>query len=98
RPLCGWFADLVVILKPTSQELLSLQQELLAVLSGPQSKPANMALVYLKAVCTDPSFDKTTFIQQAEVLLAGEVKSIHAATLGILETLAKSSKDWQEQV
>jgi len=98
KPLCGWFADLVVLLKPTSQELLSLQQELLAVLSGPQSKPANMALGYLKEICADPAFDKVTFIQQAEVLLAGEVKSIHAATLGILEILAKSNRELQEQI
>jgi uncharacterized protein DUF6493 len=97
KPLCGWFADLFTSLDPAKQELLAMQQILMSVLSAPQSKPVNTVLNYFKKLSEDPSFDADAFLQQAHILLAGDVKSISVTTLNILEILARKDPDIREQ-
>lgn len=91
RILTGWFADLFKDLKPTTEELLFLQSDLLSSLSCPYSKPVNMVLDYLKQLVVSPDFKADEFITYSTFLFASDVKTVHLATLVMFSTLAKSN-------
>lgn len=98
KTLCGWFADLFSYLDPSFEEQLELQEDMLMALNSPQSKPVNTILSYFKKLSSDKAFRVDEFIQQAPLLFSKDVKSIHIATLSILDNLAKKHKDKQQDI
>jgi hypothetical protein len=70
RPLLTWIKNLYASLKPTPEELLAWQGELLELLSHPLPLVVNFALEQLKEIWTQPAFDLATLLPPAEVLLS----------------------------
>ncbi|NDV60625.1 DUF6493 family protein [Bacteroides sp. 519] len=89
----GWGIDLFQELKPTVEELIGIQQELLTALTSPQSKAVNSVLTILKKICTEKNFDREEFIRTTPMLLSSEVKSIITSTMSVLDAIGKKYKD-----
>jgi hypothetical protein len=90
KPQTGWFCKLFEFLKPTHEELLNLQEELLLSLTSPHSKPITQALKYIKLIQADTRFDIKGFVSHLSILFTHEVKGIVTATLSIIDKLIKS--------
>ena len=93
KNLVGWFINLLVQLAPTTQELLALQEALSATFYTTHRKPINCVLKYFKQLVTQDGFDGDRFLEHASVLLTSETKSVVAATLMILDKLARRHPD-----
>ena len=85
-------------LNPSTEEQLTLQPEIFAVLSAPHSRPVNIILGLLKNLCTHPQFQVEEFLSQTSVLFASDVKAIHQNTLAILHKLAKERKEHRDTI
>lgn len=94
----GWFFGLFCFLEPTVQELLVLENELLAVLSSPHSKVVNGSLNMLKKIQQEPGFKAQTFVDHADLILNSEVKSIVKSTLIILDKIASKQKSLRRSI
>ena len=70
RPLLTWIKNLYVSLKPTTEELLARQSELLELLSHPLPLVVNFALDQLKEIWVQPAFDLAALLPPAEALLS----------------------------
>ena len=92
KTLSGWFFDLLIKLNPTTEEVISLQDELFAALNSPHSKVINTVLKYFKTVTTQKKFKHNAFIENASILLNSETKSVVTSTLMILDKIAKTYK------
>ena len=98
KNLCGWFAGMFTALNPSTEEQLTLQPEIFAVLSAPHSRPVNIILGLLKNLCTHPQFQAEEFLSQTSVLFASDVKAIHQNTLAVLHKLAKERKEFRDAI
>ncbi|MBU2927699.1 DUF6493 family protein [Winogradskyella psychrotolerans] len=98
KTLSGWFAELLLKLNPTLEEILSLQHAFFAALNSPHSKVANSVLKYFKVAATHKNFKHTVFIENASILLNSETKSVVTSTLMILDKIAKTHKTLQNPV
>ncbi|CDM01144.1 conserved hypothetical protein [Bacteroides xylanisolvens SD CC 2a] len=98
KNLCGWFAGMFTALTPSIEEQLTLQPEILAVLSAPHSRPVNIMLGLLKGLCNHPQFRIEEFLNQTSVLFASDVKAIHQNTLAVLNKLAKERKEFRDAI
>lgn len=98
KVLSGWFVDLFNQLQPTSQEIISLQNELISCLSSPHSKPVNSALQYFKRIIADQDFNKTAFLENTPVLLNSDTKNIVTGTLIILDKLARANETMRVKI
>jgi len=94
----GWFVDLFVTLAPTHEELLIVQEELLAALTCVHTKPVSRALDAIKKIITDKSFHMAGFIPLISLLVSSETKAIVTATLGVLQTLLKTNSPYQQEI
>ncbi|WP_163214681.1 DUF6493 family protein [Bacteroides sp. 519] len=94
----GWFANLFIAMKPTTEELLELQDELFATFSSKYSKLVNTALNSVKQIAGSEKFQIDGFISHLPVLLMSEVKSILLSTLTIAEKVAKNHPEKQGQI
>ncbi len=92
KTLSGWFFDLLIKLDPTTDEVLSLQNEFFAALNSPHSKVINTVLKYFKLVANQKKFKHKVFIENASILLNSETKSVVNSTLMILDKIAKTHK------
>lgn len=75
KNVTGWFMDAFNILKPSDEELISLQDELMAGLASVQSKAVNTVLAHLKKIVPDPEFKTSEFSHFLPNLLSSEVKN-----------------------
>jgi len=98
KPLTGWFADLFNDLQPSPEEILELQNDMMAVFNGPQTKPHNMVLKHFKKLCTEKDFDTDGFIANAEVLLSSETKGIINSCLMVLDKIAAKQPSKQSEI
>lgn len=98
KNLSGWFADLFLQLEPGEDEKLSVQSELLVLLSSPHSKVINVALQSFKAIADHPSFLIDDFLDAAISVITSETKSVITACLQVLEKIAKKNKDKRKQI
>ena len=92
KTLSGWFFDLLLKLNPSSDEVLSLQDEFFAALNSPHSKVVNTVLKYFKTVASHKKFKHKVFIENASILLNSETKSVVTSTLMILDKIAKANQ------
>jgi hypothetical protein len=98
KTLSGWFAELFAKMEPGIPELLDLQAELLVVLSSPHAKPLNTALQCFKKLCGEALFDRAAFLEHTPILFSSTTKSVIAATLSILEKLARQYKEHRDDI
>lgn len=85
----GWFIGLFEFLKPTDAEIALLQEEMMVLLNGQQSKPITVVLKFLKKLSAKAEFDHTTFLGYAEVLVTHSIKTIVKGCLAIIDKLVK---------
>ena len=98
KQLTGWFFTLIDVLKPTKEEILSLQNEFFMTFSAPQSRPINDSLKYLKTVGEDKAFKVDMFLELLSVILNSEVKSVVNKALNIVDKLAKKNPKLQSDI
>jgi hypothetical protein len=98
KQLSGWFAELLIALEPTPEEIIELQPALLTVLSSPHSKAVNTALQFLKKIVTHKDFNNHSFIDNAPMLLASDTRNVLINTIALLEKIIKKEKDVQQPV
>ncbi|MGL6129429.1 DUF6493 family protein [Chryseobacterium artocarpi] len=87
KNVTGWFMDSFTILKPTDEELVELQDDLLAGLSSPQSKAVNTILAHLKKIVGTQEFKSDEFSHYLPNLLSSEVKTVVIASLMLTEKI-----------
>nr|WP_315033002.1 DUF6493 family protein [uncultured Chryseobacterium sp.] len=87
KNVTGWFMDAFTALKPTDQELVELQDELLAGLASVQSKAINTILAHLKKIVAAPAFKSDEFSHYLPNLLSSEVKTVVVASLTLTEKI-----------
>ncbi|REC48520.1 DUF6493 family protein [Chryseobacterium pennipullorum] len=92
KNVTGWFMDAFTALKPTEEELVSLQDELLAGLASVQSKAVNTILAHLKKILTDPAFKSDEFAHYLPNLLSSEVKTVVNSSLTVTEKILQKKK------
>lgn len=96
KNVTNWFMDAFVALKPADEEIIELQDELLAGLTSVQSKAINTILIYLKKIVHDPAFRSDEFTHYLPNLLSSEIKTIVVSTLGLTEKILQKKKFDQE--
>ncbi|MDQ0066003.1 DUF6493 family protein [Chryseobacterium lathyri] len=92
KNVTGWFMDTFNILKPSDDELIMLQDELMAGLASVQSKAVNTILAHLKKIVQDPAFRTSEFSYFLPNLLSSEVKTVVAASLAVTEKIFQKKK------
>ena len=90
RPLLTWLKNLFLSLKPTPEERLARQNELVELLAHPLPLVVNFALDQLKDLWASPGFAAAPLLPYVEALLARhDLKTGLRALLGGLEKLLK---------
>ncbi|SIT12900.1 hypothetical protein SAMN05421786_10685 [Chryseobacterium ureilyticum] len=87
KNVTGWFMDSFTALKPTDEELVELQDDLLAGLSSAQSKAVNTILTHLKKIVGTSDFKSDEFSHYLPNLLSSEVKTVVIASLMLTEKI-----------
>jgi hypothetical protein len=98
KNLSGWFAELFLQLEPAVDEMISVQPELLVVLSSPHSKVVNVGLQSFKVIADHPSFAVDDFLDAASSVITSETKSVVTACLQVLEKISRKYKDKRKQI
>ncbi|MCR5890006.1 DUF6493 family protein [Hymenobacter sp. J193] len=91
RPLLGWFKELFAGLKPTLEERLARQNELVELLAHPLPVVVNFAIEQLKGLWENPGFDLGPLLQYADGLMSRQdLKTGLKTLLTSFEKLLKS--------
>ncbi len=98
KNVTGWFMEAFNSLKPTHEELILLQDELLAGLASLQSKAVNTMLVHLKKIVADPEFKTAEFTHFLPNLLSSEIKTVVISSLSVTEKILQRKKDEAEDL
>ncbi|MGN7866670.1 DUF6493 family protein [Chryseobacterium sp. 22458] len=86
KNVTGWFMDAFTALKPTENELIELQDELLAGLASAQSKAVNTILNHLKKIA-GAGIKTEELSHYLPNLLSSEVKTVVASGLSLTEKI-----------
>ncbi|PKF73594.1 DUF6493 family protein [Chryseobacterium sp. PMSZPI] len=92
KNVTGWFMDSFTALKPTDEELIDLQNELLAGLTSAQSKAVNTILGHLKKIVSNPAFKSNEFSHYLPNLLSSEIKTVVVSSLILTEKIFQKKK------
>jgi len=92
KNVTGWFMDAFNVLKPSDEELIMLQDHLMAGLASVQSKAVNTILAHLKKIVPDPHFKTSEYSHFLPNLLSSEVKTVVAASLVVTEKIFQKKK------
>ncbi len=98
RDVINWFYKLLLDLKPTKNELLEFQDELLITLNSEHSKVLSTSLRLLKTIAQDVNFNKDEMLSFSSMLLISNTKAIVNSTLMIFEKILKSNPDFVTQI
>ncbi|CAA7194947.1 DUF6493 family protein [Chryseobacterium potabilaquae] len=82
----SWFMNAFTALKPSPEELIELQDELLAGLGSAQSKAVNTILAHLRNIILHEKFKISNFLEFLPRLLGSQVKTIVKASLLLIES------------
>lgn len=91
KNVTGWFMDAFTVLKPTEEELVDLQDELLAGLASTQSKAVNTILNHLKKIA-GAGIKIEELSHYLPNLLSSEVKTVVASGLSLTEKIFQSKR------
>ncbi len=86
KNVTGWFMDAFTALKPTEDELIGLQDELLAGLASTQSKAVNTILTHLKKIA-GVGIKTEELSHYLPNLLSSEVKTVVISGLSLIEKI-----------
>lgn len=92
KNVTGWFMDAFNALKPSDEELIMLQDEMMAGLASVQSKAVNTMLTHLKKIVPYPEFKTSEFSHFLPNLLSSEVKTVVSAGLVVTEKIFQKKK------
>lgn len=96
KNVTGWFMDAFTALKPTEEELIELQDDVMAGLTSVQSKAINTMLIHLKKIVGSPAFKSDEFSHYLPNLLSVEVKTVVMASLTLTEKIFQHKKNHPE--
>lgn len=92
KNVTGWFMDAFTALKPAEEELIELQDELMAGLTSAQSKAVNTILIHLKKIVGSTAFKSDEFAHYLPNLLSLEVKTVVIGSLTLTEKIFQYKK------
>lgn len=98
KPSVGWFAGLFEYLCPTKEELLKLQTGLFSTFTLSHAKAIIIALKNIKKIVLHPNFKVEDGLENFELLLTSQTKSINTLSLDILEKLTKSNPTYRAKI
>lgn len=97
KDMVTWFTALFENLKPSKDELLSLQVEMMQVFTSPYTKPTNVMLQNLKKLVSKEGFRYQEFVERATPLLFSCPKNSLTTIYAIFEQITKHHPEMEEE-
>jgi hypothetical protein len=96
KDMIGWFAALFEELQPTTEEILSLQEDMMQVFTSSYTKPVNVMLQQLKKVVVQEGFRYQEFTERATTLFFSSPKNSLLTIHALFEQIATRHPEMKE--
>lgn len=96
KDMAGWFAGFFETLQPTTEELLSLQEEMMQIFTSPYTKPVNVMLQQLKSIASEEGFRYQEFIERATTLFFSSPKNSLLTIYALFEKIVAQHPEMKE--
>lgn len=96
KDMAGWFAGFFETLQPTTEELLSLQEEMMQVFTSSYTKPINVMLQQFKKIAAEDGFSYQEFVERATTLFFSSPKNSLSTIYSIFEKIAAQHPEMGE--
>lgn len=96
KDMTGWFAGFFETLQPTTEELLSLQEEMMQVFTSSYTKPINVMLQQFKKIATEDGFCYQEFVERVTTLFFSSPKNSLLTIHAIFEKIAAQHPEMKE--
>ena len=96
KDMAGWFAGFFETLQPTTEELLSLQEEMMQVFTSSYTKPINVMLQQFKKIAAEDGFSYQEFVERATTLFFSSPKNSLSTIYAIFEKIAAQHPEMRE--
>ena len=96
KDMAGWFAGFFETLQPTTDELLSLQEEMMQVFTSSYTKPVNVMLQQFKKIAAEKGFCYQEFVERATTLFFSSPKNSLLTIHAIFEKIAAQHPEMRE--
>ena len=96
KDMAGWFAGFFETLQPTTEELLSLQEEMMQVFTSSYTKPINVMLQQFKKIAAEDGFCYQEFVERATTLFFSSPKNSLFTIYAIFEKIAAQHPEMGE--
>ena len=96
KDMAGWFAGFFETLQPTTEELLSLQEEMMQVFTSSYTKPINVMLQQFKKIAAEDGFCYQEFVERATTLFFSSPKNSLSTIYAIFEKIAAQHPEMGE--
>lgn len=96
KDMAGWFAGFFETLQPTTEELLSLQEEMMQVFTSSYTKPINVMLQQFKKIAAEDRFSYQEFVERATTLFFSSPKNSLFTIYSIFEKIAAQHPEMRE--
>lgn len=96
KDMVNWFAGLFEELQPRTEELISLQEEIMQVFTSPYTKPVNVMLQQLKKIASEGGFHYQEFIERATTLFFSSPKNSLLTIYSIFEQIVTGHPEMKE--
>lgn len=96
KDMTGWFAGFFEILQPTTEELLSLQEEIMQTFTSSYTKPVNIMLQQMKSIADKEGFRCQEFIERATTLFFSSPKNSLLTIYSIFEKIVAQHPEMKE--
>ena len=96
KDMAGWFAGFFETLQPTTEELLSLQEEMMQVFTSSYTKPINVMLQQFKKIAAEDGFCYQEFVERATTLFFSSPKNSLSTIYAIFEKIAAQHPEMRE--
>ncbi|WP_073347171.1 DUF6493 family protein [Bacteroides congonensis] len=96
KDMAGWFAGFFETLQPTTEELLSLQEEMMQVFTSSYTKPINVMLQQFKKIAAEDRFCYQEFVERATTLFFSSPKNSLSTIYAIFEKIAAQHPEMGE--
>ena len=96
KDMAGWFAGFFETLQPTTEELLSLQEEMMQVFTSSYTKPINVMLQQFKKIAAEDGFCYQEFVERVTTLFFSSPKNSLLPIHVIFEKIAAQHPEMRE--
>ncbi|WP_308745067.1 DUF6493 family protein [uncultured Bacteroides sp.] len=96
KDMAGWFAGFFETLQPTTEELLSLQEEMMQVFTSSYTKPINIMLQQFKKIAAEDGFCYQEFVERVTTLFFSSPKNSLLTIHAIFEKIAAQHPEMGE--